>query len=172
MTLPFSDDLIMYTVTSDATLRIFFPVLDVPDHLQLHASIDIYSSLPLSVVEQVECTDPSVFWLDRQAVDVVITRILDDPSLIDDTRGARIKEIKKENWDLFLRILADGSVVVSAMAVSALISWVTRFYPAIRILTVVRLHCPNFTHCNSLNQMSSRNHRNTSMSCQIGALIS
>ena len=108
----------MYTVTSDATLRIFFPVLDVPDYLQLHASLDIYSSLPLSLVEQVGDTTASVFWLDRKAVDMVVTRILENPLLIDDAYITRIKEIKKENWDLFLRVLADGSVVVSAVAVS------------------------------------------------------
>jgi hypothetical protein len=110
----------MYTVTSDATLRIFFPVLDVPDYLQLHASLDVYSSLPSSILEQVGYTTPSIFWLDRQAVDMVVTRILDNPPLIDDAHTSRVKEIKKENWDLFLRILADGSVVISAVAVSIL----------------------------------------------------
>jgi len=108
----------MYTVTSDATLRIFFPVLDVPDYLQLHASLDIYSSLPLSVVEQVGYTAASVFWLDRNTVDMAVTRILDNPLLVDDARTTRVKEIKKESWDLFLRILTDGSIVVSAVAVS------------------------------------------------------
>jgi hypothetical protein len=112
----------MYTVTSDATLRIFFPVLDVPDYLQLHASLDIYSSLPLSLVEQLGHTAASVFWLDRKAVDLVVTRILEDPLLIDDALATRIKEVKKENWDLFLRVLADGSVVVSAVAVSVVVS--------------------------------------------------
>lgn len=111
----------MYTVTSDATLRIFLPILDVPDYLQFHASLDIYSSLPLSVAEQVGHADASIFWLDRQIVDIVVTRILDNPLLIDDARTTRVKEIRKENWDLFLRILADGSVVVNAVAVRTFI---------------------------------------------------
>jgi hypothetical protein len=68
-------------------------------------------------VEQVGYSGASVFWLDREAVDLVISRILDHPPLIDDARTTRVKEIKKENWDLFLRILTDGSVVVSAVAV-------------------------------------------------------
>ncbi|KAJ3516450.1 hypothetical protein NLJ89_g1100 [Agrocybe chaxingu] len=111
-----SDDLILYSVTSDATLRIFFPVLDAPDYLQLHASLDLFSSLPFSVVEQLESSSSSVFWLDRRTVEKVILYILKDESQIDDARTRRIKEIKDEGWDLFLRVLADGSVVVTAVA--------------------------------------------------------
>lgn len=36
----------------------------------------------------------------------------------DDVRRRRVKEIKDEGWDLFLRVLADGSLVVTAVAVS------------------------------------------------------
>ncbi|CAA7258624.1 unnamed protein product [Cyclocybe aegerita] len=110
------DDLILYSVTSDATLRIFFPVLDAPDYLQLHASLDLFSSLPFSVVEQLESSSSSVFWLDRRTVEKVILYILKDESQVDDARTRRIKEIKDEGWDLFLRVLADGSVVVTAVA--------------------------------------------------------
>jgi len=119
-------------VTSDATLRIFFPVLDSPDYLQLHASLDLYSSLPFSVVEQLQSSASSVFWLDRNSVERVITNILKDPKLTDDARTRRIREIKEEGWDLFLRILADGSLVVTAVAVClchALVASLSYLYP-------------------------------------------
>ena len=107
----------MYTITSDATLRIFFPVIDAPDFFQLHASVDLYSSLPFSLTEQLGSTS-SVFWLDRKTVETVITHILANPLLTDDARTRRIREIKEESWDLFMRILSDGSVIVTAVAVS------------------------------------------------------
>ncbi|KDR85351.1 hypothetical protein GALMADRAFT_132054 [Galerina marginata CBS 339.88] len=110
------DDLILYSITSDATLRIFFPVLDAPDHLQLHASLDIYASLPFSVVTQLQSSDSSVFWLDRNTVERVINNILNDSTQVDEARNRRIKEIKDDGWDLFLRILADGSIVITAVA--------------------------------------------------------
>ncbi|KAF9566167.1 hypothetical protein CPC08DRAFT_733774 [Agrocybe pediades] len=110
------DDLILYSITSDATLRIFFPVLDAPTYLQLHASLDIYSSLPYSVVAQLPSSDSSIFWLDRRMVEKVIDNILKDPSQASEARNRRIKEIKDDGWDLFLRIVSDGSIVITAVA--------------------------------------------------------
>ncbi|KAF9479728.1 hypothetical protein BDN70DRAFT_906163 [Pholiota conissans] len=111
------DDLtVLYSVTSDATLRIFAPVLDVPDQLQLHASLDICASLPFSVVAQLESSKSSIFWLDRNTLEKVIMHILNDPNQkVDDSRNRRIREIKDEGWDLFLRVLDDGSIVVTAV---------------------------------------------------------
>ncbi|KAF8913010.1 RAVE protein 1 C terminal-domain-containing protein [Gymnopilus junonius] len=109
------DDLILYSVTSDATLRIFSPVLDAPDHLQLHASLDIYASLPFSVVSQLQSPESSVFWLDRKTVENAINSILNNPDQVDEGRNKRIKEIKDDGWDLFMRILSDGSIVVTAV---------------------------------------------------------
>ncbi|PPQ62961.1 hypothetical protein CVT24_006067 [Panaeolus cyanescens] len=110
------DDLILYTITSDATLRIFFPVLDAPDYFQLHGSLDLFSSLPFSVASQMNSTLSSVFWIDRKILDVPVCRLLKEVAGTDDVRTRRIKEIKDENWDLFIRILVDGSVVVTAVA--------------------------------------------------------
>lgn len=111
------DDLILFTVTSDATLRIYSPVLDAPDYLQLHAALDIYASLPFSVVSQLESSTSSIFWLDRNTVDKVISHILSRPNHDKDIHDRRIREIKDESWDLFLRVLADGSIVVTAVVV-------------------------------------------------------
>lgn len=36
----------------------------------------------------------------------------------DDTRHRRVREIRDEGWDLFLRVLNDGSIVLQAVAVS------------------------------------------------------
>ncbi|KAF8167749.1 RAVE protein 1 C terminal-domain-containing protein [Crassisporium funariophilum] len=110
------DDLILYTITADSTLRIFLPVLDAPEYLQLHATLDLFSSLPYSVASQIESPASSVFWLDRGAVGKVIAHLLGDQHQPDEARNRRIKEIKEEGWDLFLRILGDGSIVVTAVA--------------------------------------------------------
>lgn len=168
-----SDNLIMYTVTSDATLRIFFPVLDAPDFLQLHASLDLNSSLPISVVEQLESAASTVFWLDRKAVDRVITNILGNHHLTDDARARRLREIKDESWDLFLRILIDGSIVVSAVAVSNVCcSDESLFMPPIRIWTGVLLLCFSTSQCSNPNQECLQNLLNISMYSQTWTLAS
>lgn len=59
----------------------------------------------------------SVSWLDRKTVEQVITNILSDPTQVDEARNKRIKEIKDDGWDLFLRVLGDGSFVITAVAV-------------------------------------------------------
>lgn len=112
------DDLILYTVTSDATLRIFLPVIDTPDYLQLHTALDIYASLPFSVVAQLKSSASSIFWLDRRAVEKVINHLLNDEQQAISAHNRRIREIRDDGWDLFMRILADGSVVITAVAVS------------------------------------------------------
>ncbi|KAL4242218.1 hypothetical protein ABKN59_001911 [Abortiporus biennis] len=109
------DDSILYTVTMDATLRIFLPVIDAPQHVQLHASLDIYSALPFSVASQ--ATESSVFWLDREVISNVLTAALKRPiDSGEESRRRRIQEIQDEGWDLFLRVLSDGSLVVQAVA--------------------------------------------------------
>jgi hypothetical protein len=59
----------------------------------------------------------SVFWLDRgivsDSIDKCLKHIHDD----DDALTKRVQEIKQEGWDLFLRVLGDGSVVLTAVAV-------------------------------------------------------
>ncbi|KAJ7042393.1 RAVE protein 1 C terminal-domain-containing protein [Mycena alexandri] len=109
------DDLILYTITSDATLRIFLPVLDSPQYLQLHASLDLFSSIPFIVSSKLS-TDSSVFWLDREVVSDCISATLKNETDREHARFRRLQEIKDEGWDLFLRVLDDGSAVVTAVA--------------------------------------------------------
>ena len=106
----------LYTITSDATLRVFLPVLDAPQHLQLHASVDIYSAVPFSIASQI--TSSKVFWLGREIMSQALAETLKNLGHEhEEGRLQRIREIKEENWDLFLRVLSDGSVIVQAVAV-------------------------------------------------------
>lgn len=114
----FRDDLILYTITSDAALRIFLPVLDSPRTLQLHACLDLFSSLPFSFASLYSDIS-NIFWLDRAQLDTVLKHLLKSLEGSDDAQARLIKDIVEESWDLFLRILADGSVILTAVAVSA-----------------------------------------------------
>ncbi|KAI0375421.1 WD repeat-containing protein [Pilatotrama ljubarskyi] len=109
------DDPILYTITTDATLRIFLPVLDAPQYLQLHSALDTFSSLPFSVASQE--TNSSVFRLDREVLNAALKSVLEQSqSREDDARRRRIHDITEEGWDIFLRVLGDGSLVVQAVA--------------------------------------------------------
>jgi hypothetical protein len=118
LTFSHSADSILYTVTKDSVLRIFLPVLDSPQLLQLHASLDLFSSLPFSIASDYESACSSVFWMDREVLGNTFNHTLKTCSEEEDGRRRRITEIKEEGWDMFLRILADGSIVVTAVAVS------------------------------------------------------
>ncbi|CDO73196.1 hypothetical protein BN946_scf185007.g251 [Trametes cinnabarina] len=109
------DDPILYTITTDATLRIFMPVLDAPQYLQLHSALDTSSSLPFSVASRE--VNSSVFRLDREVMNAAFKIILgQSQNAEDDARRRRIREIVEEGWDIFLRVLGDGSLVVQAVA--------------------------------------------------------
>jgi hypothetical protein len=107
---------VLYTVTSDSTLRIFLPVLDAPQHLQLHASVDLYSSLSYDVASKAPLS--AVFWLDREVIRNSLEVIIQTDSQVDDSRYRKLREIQEENWDSFLRVLADGSIILTAIAAS------------------------------------------------------
>ncbi|KAI0348528.1 hypothetical protein BDW22DRAFT_1350758 [Trametopsis cervina] len=109
------DDFTLYTITSDATLRIFIPVLDAPQYLQLHAALDVFSAIPFSIASHV--TESKIFWLNRDIMTTTLTAALTEAGVdTEDGRHKRVREIKEENWDLFLRVLSDGSLVLQAVA--------------------------------------------------------
>ncbi|KAI0639823.1 WD repeat-containing protein [Trametes polyzona] len=109
------DDPVLYTITTDATLRIFLPVLDAPQYLQLHTALDTFSSLPFSVASGEN--NSSIFRLDREVMNAALKSVLAQPqSDEEDGRRRRIREITDEGWDVFLRVLGDGSLVVQAVA--------------------------------------------------------
>ncbi|OAX44398.1 hypothetical protein K503DRAFT_383768 [Rhizopogon vinicolor AM-OR11-026] len=113
-----SDDAALYTITSDSTLRIFFPVVDVPHRLQLHASLDLFSSLPFLIVAKFgpHPSRSTVVWLDKEVVRRMIKAILVSTAEDVSPPVKRLREIDEEGWDLFVRALEDGSLLVSAVA--------------------------------------------------------
>jgi hypothetical protein len=84
--------------------------------------LDIFSSLPLSIASQLCSAQSAVFWLDREVIGNALDSIINDKPEQEDGRIKRLEEIKNGGWDLFLRVLADGSVVISAVAVCTSIS--------------------------------------------------
>ena len=117
-----NDDPILYTTTTDGTLRVFLSVLDAPQRVQLHAALDAASSIPLSSQpnspeEGCRPLSSSVFPLDREAVQSMLKSAEGTRGAEEDARTRRVREIAEEGWDLFLRVLADGSLVVQAVAV-------------------------------------------------------
>ncbi|KAF9270044.1 WD repeat-containing protein [Marasmius fiardii PR-910] len=112
------DELILYTTTVDSTLRIFLPVLDSPQHLQLHASIELFSSLSYtSVSSQSQNRASVVFHLDGHALwhslDILFAH---DKQDWEDTSLRRLRDIKDESWDIFFRVVGDGSLILTAVA--------------------------------------------------------
>ncbi|KAG8835972.1 regulator of (H+)-ATPase in vacuolar membrane [Serendipita sp. 399] len=111
------EEYILYTTTSDSALRIFLPVLDTPRHLQLHATIDPYSFLPSSLATN---KGSPVMALHRDSLRAVIGNALREPrdkrTSFGESQRRRLTEVYEEGWDLFARILDDGSIVVQAVA--------------------------------------------------------
>lgn len=115
----YRDGVVLYTVTSDATLRIFTPVLDSPQHMQLHATLDLSSSTPSKPPPRpTDYTVSSVFYLDREIVNRALTSVLSDTSDKDDAKIRRVQDIRDAGWDMFMQALPDGSLSIRAVAAS------------------------------------------------------
>ncbi|KAG8734925.1 regulator of (H+)-ATPase in vacuolar membrane [Ceratobasidium sp. 428] len=119
-TAPHRSEIILYTITVDSTVRIFIPVLDSPDHLQLHASIDLHA---FGVPRDVGIVS-AICWLDRNAVAMALNsgfeKVLEGSSQDqeeENARRGRLKTIVDEGWDLFAIVTGDGTVVVRAVTV-------------------------------------------------------
>lgn len=122
--MPNRPDLTLFTLTTDSTLRIFHPVLDAPQRLQLHAALDSTSFLPSPLTSQL--LGSYIFPLDRQILIESITQLsqtldsnVNEKSIASEEKDhlRKLEEIKNEEWDLFLRILKDGSIVIRGIAV-------------------------------------------------------
>ncbi|KAI5121293.1 hypothetical protein M0805_003762 [Coniferiporia weirii] len=110
------DDHILYTVTADATLRVFIPVLDTPHFLQLHASLDLCSDVSL-VSGRVISRHSNIFCLHRDTLAGSLNAILSEHfKAEDDVRYRRLKELNDEGWDFFVRVFPDNSLVIKAVA--------------------------------------------------------
>lgn len=130
------------------------PVLDAPCLLQLHATIDKFSFLSDSTAASADGSH--IFWLDREAV----RRSLENTAAgervdaeVAQRRKPLVDQLLADGWDLFARVLPDGSMVVRALAVGTfdflslhrcLVAWTAycaRF--CCRTSTVDRLPCSN-----------------------------
>jgi hypothetical protein len=116
-----SDDIALYTITSDSTLRIFLPVLDAPTRLQLHASLDkhrfLTASNQRSLNSRIFLLDRDIFKADQMHYGDSAIGHAREGSVSDEGRRQRLKDVVSEGWDMFAGILDDGSVVVRALAV-------------------------------------------------------
>jgi hypothetical protein len=138
-----SDQYVLYTTTVDAALRIFYPVLDAPRHLQLHLTVDPYSFLPSSLANN---TGSPVFPLNREHLRAVVGGVLRKPkerNSFDESQRRRLTELHEEGWDLFARILDDGSIVIRAVAVGNHLLTVFITDQHARISIGVPQHCQN-----------------------------
>lgn len=116
-----SDSPVLYTVTCDATLRIFIPVLDSPQFLQLHATLDLSSSVPsLPPSQKIGSNSPDVFSLSREVLRGVLSTVLADSSDADDPKLRRLQEICDGEWDMFLQVFPDRSLTIRAVTASTL----------------------------------------------------
>ncbi|KAG8690966.1 regulator of (H+)-ATPase in vacuolar membrane [Ceratobasidium sp. 423] len=91
------------------------PVLDSPEHLQLHASLDLYSFGVSGIISKI-CL------LDRDAVMDSLHKAMDRPieglpQQVEEesARRDRLKCISDEGWDLFAVVTQDGAVAVRAI---------------------------------------------------------
>jgi hypothetical protein len=116
-----SGDAALFTITSDSTLRIFLPVVDSAHRLQLHLTIDPFTPLTVPTAPQLTTHPGSkVIWLDREVLGPAIKAVL-AASATGSIEMSRLWQVEEEDWDLFLRVLADGSLFLTAVAVS--IQW-------------------------------------------------
>lgn len=93
-------------------------MIDAPHRLQLHASLDLFSSLPFIAAKLGSHSRKStVMWLDKEVVRRTIKAVLASATEDASLQVKRLREIDEEGWDLFIRALGDGSMLVSAVAV-------------------------------------------------------
>ncbi|KAG8694259.1 regulator of (H+)-ATPase in vacuolar membrane, partial [Ceratobasidium sp. 394] len=147
---PHSSDVVLFTITVDSTVRIFLPVLDSPDHLQLHASVDSHA---FGVPRNVGIAS-RICWLDRDAVAAALSKnfekILEgapENQEEETARRNRLKTIVDEGWDLFAVVTGDGTVIVRA------VTNIDRRPPTL-LHQFATLHSPPQTVLNNTRQLS------------------
>lgn len=114
-----SGDPTLFTITSDSVLRLFLPVVDSPQRLQLHLAVDILAPpAPPAASQPMQRPESEIIWLDKEIVGAAVKTVLK----ASETKGSEMLRLRdvEEDWDLFLRVLADGSLLLSAVAVSDL----------------------------------------------------
>ncbi|KIO08400.1 hypothetical protein M404DRAFT_997326 [Pisolithus tinctorius Marx 270] len=112
------DDPVLFTITSDSVLRIFLPVVDSPRRLQLHLAIDIFASLtPSNALGVPSYSTSKIMWLDKEIIGPVVKTLLEgSPAATRSVELEKLRQVDEEKSDLFIRVLDDGSLVLSAVA--------------------------------------------------------
>lgn len=105
----------LFTFTSNSVLRVFIPVIDAPNRLQLHATMDHYSFVSDKCLSDDEPVPP-IFWLDRTALPKP-PQPNDSDTPINQGRRLKFEELIHEDWELFAVIDKDGSFTVRALSV-------------------------------------------------------
>lgn len=92
-------------------------MLDTPHFLQLHAALDLDSDAPAPGNGNLKSSN--IFCLHKDTVANSFSAILSQNYMPDqENQYRRLKEMNGESWDFFVRVFADNSLVVSAVAVS------------------------------------------------------
>lgn len=121
-------------MTPDSVVRVFVPVIDAPNHLQLHAAIDrrsFTSAVPQDTKEQHNSISDKtslcpVFWIERSTLLSPSSHIKDEipepvsESEVETGRRRKLKDFEDEDWELFGFVTKQGSLVVRALTVSEL----------------------------------------------------
>ncbi|KAG8923955.1 regulator of (H+)-ATPase in vacuolar membrane [Tulasnella sp. 418] len=110
------EDLILFTWTPDYTVRIYFPVLDAPGLLQLHATVDRFSFHPDPLSSQ---EGSRIFWLDKEIITNSLKTCVASDDLRDEVserRKKRLQEVLDGSLDVFARVMSDGSIALRAVA--------------------------------------------------------
>lgn len=125
-------------MTSNGVVRIFMPVIDAPNRLQLHATIDPWSfsisgngiDSPSGSASQADLREKgsgsdclqtnAVFWLDRSVLtNCSEARHPSDgvASDLEEGRKRKLKDLTDDDWELFGFVTHDGSLVIRTLIV-------------------------------------------------------
>ncbi|KAF8320625.1 RAVE protein 1 C terminal-domain-containing protein [Cantharellus anzutake] len=124
----YSEERCLYTFTSDSVLRVFAPVIDVPNRLQLQAALDRwcftdddgygYGDTEEQSLSQSGTRDvPFIFPLDRDVLCRVLPPMGAEPMVAEEEKGGlrKLKELAEDDWELFGFVSLDGTLTVKAL---------------------------------------------------------
>lgn len=118
-------------MTPDSVVRVFMPVIDSPNHLQLHAALDRWAFTagdpePSSSDDtdadrgsRTKSEPTPIFWLDRSVFLSGSAHFHETPaaSELEESRRRKVKELIEDDWELFAFVSRDGSLIVRALTV-------------------------------------------------------
>ncbi len=136
--LPHREDNCLYTFTSDSVLRVFTPVIDAPNRLQLQAALDRWCFIDDNDSDDDDIEKSGQFQSDNHynpgsfafpifPLDRDVLRQALPPREAQSTstetesgHSRKLKEFAEEDWELFGFIGRNGAFMVKALTVGAL----------------------------------------------------